>query len=469
MKPDYSLDRGMPASIETEVAILGGILLDNSTYLQTVGKIEASDFSLDSHRHLFLRMTDLADRNEPIDFQTLTVELEKHREIEAVGGVAYVTSLTDGLPRVKNIGQHISIVRDKSQLRKIIHESNALAEQAYAADRPAADIATHGMENLLEIYRTGGRPVPTLKEIGERCFANMNEQLSRRDGEAIGLSTAVEDLDLAITGYRKRKYYVIGGRPSMGKTSLLLQAIRNACKGGKRVGFFSIDTADDVDVFNRLASMETNIPVESLQDARLLSRSELQRYQIAIESITRWPLELRCGPMSLREIKAAARLMIAKGCEMLSLDYLQHPSIRVPGKDKDEFSRVTEISSVCCDIGKSNDVAMIALSQLSRPDKKEDRNREPGMSDLYKSGQIEADADVIALLFRERGEQTDDGRDNWTGRDKIIIAKQKNGRAGNFIPVTFYGPTSEYMPRGYTRYAMPPETPSYYEPQELHQ
>lgn len=475
MKADYSLDRGMPASKENETAILGAILLDNRAYPQTVGRIEADDFSLDSHRRIFQRMTELFDRNEPVDFNTLTVELDKHKEVEAVGGVSYVTSLTDSLPRVKNIEHYVSIVRDKSQLRKIIHQSNATIEQAYTAAEPAADIATKAMESMLDIYRTGGKPVPTLKEIGQRCFSSMNEQLARKDGSTIGLTTALDQFDLAITGYRKKKYYVIGGRPSMGKTSLILQAIRAACLAGKRVGFFSIDTADEEDVFNRLAAMETGIHVESLQDARLLTRQEIQVYQNAIGEITNWPLELRCGPMSLREIKAASRLMIAKGCEMLVLDYLQHPSIRVPGKDKDEFSRVTEISSVLCDIGKSNNVAMVALSQLSRPDKREDRNREPTMSDLYKSGQIEADADVIALLFREQGEPRDDGSATWTGRDKVILAKQKNGRAGIFIPVTFYGPTSEYMTRAeamhrieQSRYTPPPQD-NYYERPEVRQ
>ena len=117
---DYSLDRALPASADAERAILGAILLDNQAYHQAAEFLLAEDFSLDSHRRIYLRMMELSDTGRAIDFVTLTEQLGQHNEIEAVGGVAYVTSLTDGLPRVKNIEQYVKIVKDKALLRGLI-------------------------------------------------------------------------------------------------------------------------------------------------------------------------------------------------------------------------------------------------------------------------------------------------------------------------------------------------------------
>jgi replicative DNA helicase len=127
------------------------------------------------------------------------------------------------------------------------------------------------------------------------------------------------------------------------------------------------------------------------------------------------------------------------------VDYLQHPSLHVPGA-KQEFERVTEISSALCDIGKANNVPIVALSQLSRPDKKY-QAREPRMEDLRQSGQIEQDADLIALLYRPEEQDGDEGATRFTGLDKIILAKQRNGPAGEFIAVKFDGPMCVYKPR----------------------
>src|SRR5215475_13393488 len=137
---DHILDRGLPASVEAERAILGAILLDNSACPQAAEFLRAEDFSLDSHRRIFLRMMELADTGRAIDFVTLTEQLGLHREIESVGGVAYVTSLTDGLPRVKNIEQYVKIVKDKALLRGLIHAASNAVQKAYEQDAPAEEI-----------------------------------------------------------------------------------------------------------------------------------------------------------------------------------------------------------------------------------------------------------------------------------------------------------------------------------------
>src|SRR5947209_15393222 len=151
---DRILDRGMPASMDAERAILGAILLDNSSYPQAAEHLRAEDFSLDSHRRIYLRMMELAEIGKPVDFVTLTEQLGQHKEIEAVGGVAYVTSLTDGLPRVKNIEQYVQIVKDKALLRQLIHACNAATETAYDQQAPAQEIIDAAESAIFAIAET---------------------------------------------------------------------------------------------------------------------------------------------------------------------------------------------------------------------------------------------------------------------------------------------------------------------------
>lgn len=445
---DYALDRGLPASADAERAVLGAILLDatGGCYSQAAALLSADDFSLDSHRRIFRAMIALDETDSPMDYVTVCDELGRRREVESVGGVAYVTCLTDGLPRVKNIEQYVRIVRRLSQLRGVIHLSASLTERAYEGSEDAGDMILDAQQQLLDLYRRGAKPAPTLGDYVRQCINSMDEQQRRAADTSIGLTTGLKDLDDAITGYRKGLYYVIGGRPSSGKSSIALQSIRDNCKTGHRCGFFSVEMSGE-DVFNRLASMETGIPVFALQDTRGLSTVESNRVKEAYAAIASWPFELRCGPLSIRELKATAKLLIAKGTEILYADYLQHPSLKVPGlKISQEFERVTEISSVLCDIGKSNNVPMVALSQLSRPDKR-GPIREPRMDDLRQSGQIEQDSDVIVLLHRPQDEPGEDGRGRFTGLDKAIIEKQRNGPAGESLPVWFDGPACMYRPR----------------------
>src|SRR5947208_1861827 len=148
---DYSLDRGLPASLDAERAILGAILLDNFTYHQAAEHLHAEDFSFDSHRRIYLRMMELMESNRPVDFVTLTEQLGQHKEIEAVGGVAYVTSLTDGLPRVKNIEHYVKIVKDKALLRQLIYASQSAIQSAYEQQAPAEEIIEAAESAIFQI------------------------------------------------------------------------------------------------------------------------------------------------------------------------------------------------------------------------------------------------------------------------------------------------------------------------------
>src|SRR5215468_4329460 len=173
---DYSLDRGLPASIDAERAVLGAILLDNLTYSQASEHLLADDFSLDSHRRIYLRMMELAESSRPIDFVTLTEQLGQHKEIESVGGVAYVTSITDGLPRVKNIEQYVRIVKDKALLRNLIHAASNAIQKAYEQDAPAEEIFATAQTATLQIsWMPKGPTLMRCSEIVKESFGSIDK------------------------------------------------------------------------------------------------------------------------------------------------------------------------------------------------------------------------------------------------------------------------------------------------------
>lgn len=443
-KISLELSEGFPSSPECEKAVIGAILFVNQCFAQTVGKIESADFHLDSHRRIFAAMERMSEAAQPIDLFTLGNELHRSDDIEMVGGSTYIDSITEGLPRVSNIEHYVKVVREKSQRRKVIRDGFDIIKRAESSEEEISDIIADAGQRFVDIYRTGGKPVPSLKDVAQKCFNTLAEHQALGMDGVIGQPTGLQELDTATTGYRKGTYNVVGGRPSSGKSSLILQGIRENCKQDKHSSLFSVEMSGE-DVFMRLASMETGIKVCDLRDMRTLNRQDTARVQEAWAEIAKWPLELRCGSISLRELKATARMLISRGTELIAVDYLQHPSLKVHGA-KDEFDRVTQISAGLCDIAKTGDVPVVALSQLARPDKRV-AVREPRMEDLRQSGQIEQDADVVVLLHREEGEPTADGKPVWTGRDKLILAKQRNGPAGEAIPVWFNGPMSVYQPR----------------------
>ena len=188
---DYSLDRGLPASVDAERSILGAILLDNFAYNQAAEALRPDDFSLDSHRRIYSRMMELSETNRPIDLITLTEELGRHKEVEAVGGVAYITSLTDGVPRRPNIEHYVRIVKDKAMLRGLIHAANgAIAralEQADTADevldaaetsifRLSDDRLGRGFVGVNEIVRESFGTIDALYERGQRITGRSEER-----------------------------------------------------------------------------------------------------------------------------------------------------------------------------------------------------------------------------------------------------------------------------------------------------
>jgi replicative DNA helicase len=430
---DYSLDRGLPASAEAERAILGAILLDNTAYSQAAEYLRAEDFSLDSHRRIYLRMTELADAGRAIDFVTLTEQLGQHKEIESVGGTAYVMSLTDGLPRVKNIEQYVRIVKDKALLRGLIHAASNAVQKAYEQDAPAEEIIDAAESAIFQIAENRmGQGFMTLPEIVKSSFGTL-DKLFERGQRITGLATHFEDFDEKTSGLQKSDLVIIAGRPSMGKTAFAINIAENAAVRDKKVvGVFSLEMSRESLLLRMLCS-QSMVDSHKLRTG-FLAREDYGKLATGLAALVESPIFIDDTPsISISEMRAKCRrLQQAQGrLDLIVVDYLQLVAGSPSGSARRYENRTQEVSAISRGLkamAKEMRCPVMALSQLSRAPENRTGNNRPQLADLRESGAIEQDADVVAFIFREEVYKPDDP--DLEGKAELIIAKQRNGPTG---------------------------------------
>lgn len=434
---DTTLDRGMPASLDAERACLGSILLDNTTWDQAAAKLTAEDFSIDSHRCVYLRMEELIENGRPVDFVTLTEQLGMHKEIEAVGGVAYITSLTDGLPRVKNIEQYVRIVEDKAMLRSMIHACNSTIQACYEQSDTARRIAGYHDETLQRIISGSDTAGQHVSEFSDEALTQIANLRAKGPG-LVGHSYGIEEVDLRTTGVRSKEFTIIGGRPKDGKTAIALSACQANCEAKIAVGFSSIEMNKEA-ILERLWSSVGRINADHLAEPHLLTDEEIVRLYNVKEQVDTWPLYIdEDADVTVSQLCARARLWQRRhGIKLFIVDYMQ----LISGTG-DMRMRMIKASRALRLLAKQQNLAVIALSQLARPSDK-NINRKPQIWDLKESGSLEADANTILLIFRPvyvGGEESNsDGSKTGmhTGEDEISIT-QRRGAPG-IAPVTYLG------------------------------
>jgi replicative DNA helicase len=253
--PDLTLDAGLPANVDAEKTILGAILLDNSAHSEAAEKLEAEDFSLDSHRRIFLRMTELMDAQRAVDIVTLANELARYKEIEAIGGVAYLASLTEGLPRRPVIEEYIRIVKDKSLLRKLMGICSMAIARAADQGETALEVLGAAETQLMEVTEKGlSHGFQSLHQIVEHSFGTI-DNLYKQSREVTGLATGFTDFDRLTSGLQKGELIIIAARPSMGKTALAINMAQNAAIVSKAtVAVFSLEMSKESLLRRMLAS-----------------------------------------------------------------------------------------------------------------------------------------------------------------------------------------------------------------------
>jgi replicative DNA helicase len=438
-------DNGLPSSVQTEVTVLGAMLLDAVAITDATAKLVADDFSLDSHRRIYRVMTDLLNLGHAVDLITVMDALSKRRELDAIGGASYLAFLTEGIPRNPNIESYVRIIKDKSLLRQMLSvfsEGMALASDQSEA---ATDVLNSVEARLAEIADSAiQRGLSNIPEIVANSFGSI-DALYEQGREITGLATHYIEFDKMTSGLQNSELVIIAARPSMGKTAWAINIAQNcAVKDNKVVAVFSLEMSKE-SLLRRMLASEAMVGARKLQTG-FIPREDKSRLIAALDRLMRSKLYVDDTPgITLAEMRAKARrLRQQEGqLDLIVIDYLQLMTGATGSQRKFE-NRTQEVSSISRGLkalAKELQVPVVALSQLSRGSEQRTGDKKPLLSDLRESGSIEQDADVVAFIHRE--EYYDRENDDLKGKAEIIIAKQRNGPTGS-IRLAFVADTTTF-------------------------
>jgi replicative DNA helicase len=460
---DVSIDRQMPQSPDAERAVLGAILINNNAFYRVIGTIDTEDFFKDAHRTIFATIRRMAELSYHIEPLTLKEELSKHAQLEQVGGISYISALTDVVPDVANVERYARIVKEKSMLRRLIVMGNSVMRAALDAPSEPGEVLNIAEKSLYEIAEgSTEKGFVALEKITRTNMAAI-EQIHSNAGRLVtGLPTGYDRFNEMTSGFQPGDLIILAARPSMGKTSFMMNIAESIALPGKdgqpragdrlfSVGVFSLEMSKE-QIGLRILSSESGVSNHLIRSGMLSERnwrelaeasSRLAKGKIYIDDTAGMdPLEMRAK---------ARRLKMEAGLDMIMVDYLQLMAIK--GKIESRQQEVSQISRSLKGIAKELGVPVLSLSQLSRRSEQRTGDHRPQLSDLRESGSIEQDADLVLFIYRDEVYNKDTEE---KGIAEIIIAKQRNGPIGDFklvfrndITKFFnYEPGPEYVPQG---------------------
>jgi replicative DNA helicase len=442
------IDRLPPHSIEAEQGVIGcALLAPNESLGLVLEKFKrGGDLFYDlRHQQIFELLIEMYDKKEPIDIITVQQQLKDKNQLDAVGGIAYLTSLQDAVPSAANLGYYMEIIREKYLLRRMIQTCTSVVSQVYEQEGEVDRLLDEVERDVLKISeeRVEGTS-RTIKDLVHKAI-NQIEDFHSRQGMLTGIATGFMDLDKMTSGMHGGEMIIIAARPSMGKTSLAMNIAEHVSVDLKLpVGVFSLEMTAESLVLRMLCS-RSRVNLRNIRDGFLADR-DFAPLTNAAGQMAKAPLFIDdTAGLSILQLRAKARRMWQQhGIKLFVIDYLQllnSTSRRAENRQQE----IADISSGVKALAKELDVPVIVLAQLNR-DLEKDKSRKPRLSDLRESGSIEQDADLVALLYKaSSGDEEDVPRDdaNEGVPVNLLIAKQRNGPTGD-VPLTFM--------KGYTRF-----------------
>ncbi len=426
-------DQERPTSVHAEMTILGAMLVEPVAIIDATMLLKADDFALDSHRKIYNAMLHLVEVGHGVDIVTVTDYLSKKKELDSVGGLPYLASLSEGLPRKLSIESYVRIVRDKSLMRQLLTVCDMGMIEASDQSREALDVLNQVTGRLTEISEhavTGG--FSDITAIVKDSFGSI-DALYEQGREVTGLATHYIEFDRMTSGLQESELIIIAARPSMGKTAWAINIAENAAvRGGKVVAVFSLEMSK-ASLLRRMLASQALVNSKAIQTGMLM-REDRAKLINGLEKLMESKIFIDDTPgITLAEMRAKARrLKQQQGqLDLIVIDYLQ----LMTGSNsnaKGFENRTQEVSAISRGLkalAKEMKVPVVALSQLSRASEQRGGDKKPLLSDLRESGSIEQDADVVCFIHRE--EYYDRENEDLKGKAEIIIAKQRNGPTGN--------------------------------------
>ncbi len=430
-----------PSSIQAEQALLGGLMLDGSSWDRVADRVVEDDFYRPDHRLIFTAIRELSQRNDPCDPVTVSEYLRNLGKLEDAGDLAYLAGLVRDTPGAANAADYAVIIRERALLRDLIQTGNDIARSAYHPEgKPISELVDAAEREVFAIAERGkrrGSGFVRLREVLDDTVDRL-DTLHQAGGSITGLATGFSRFDEYTAGLQPGDLIIVAGRPSMGKTTLAINIAENAALGeGKPVAVFSMEMSMEQLAFRMISSLG-RVDQSHLRNGRF-SDEDWPRINGAIQQMAEAPVFIDDTPaLTPTEVRARARrLQREHGLSLIVIDYLQLMS--VSGTKENRATEISEISRSLKALARELRLPIIALSQLNRSVEQR-TDKKPVMSDLRESGAIEQDADLILFIYREEVYDQDTAR---KGIADISIAKQRNGPTGEF-PLTFIGKFTKF-------------------------
>lgn len=415
-----------PQNIDAEKSLLGAVLIDEETLADISEHVTARDFYDRRHSIIYDAMMRLFEKHKPVDLLTLTEELKAKKELDTIGGSAYLTELTNYVPTAAHAEAYAELVSQKAVRRRLIKASGDISELGYNEESTTQELLQQAEAELFSVSdQSLKQDLISIESILTESFDRM-EELHRNKGTLRGVQTGYRDLDNMTAGFQKSDLIILAARPAMGKTTLVTNLAYNVATIAKQsVLFFSLEMSKE-QLVDRMLADASGVDAWNIRTGNL-SDEDFSKISEAMGELAEAPIFIDDTPgMTVLEMRTKARRAAHDHpLGLIIIDYLQ----LMQGSGRDGGNRVQEVSEISRGlklIARELNVPVIALSQLSRS--VESRSPQiPQLADLRESGSIEQDADIVMFIYREAYYNPETERENITD---LIIAKHRNGPTG---------------------------------------
>jgi len=415
-----------PQNIDAEKSLLGAVLIDEETLADITEHVTKKDFYDKRHGIVYDAMMRLYEKRKPVDLLTLTDELKRKKELEDIGGSAYLTELTNYVPTSAHAESYAEIVAQKAVRRRLIKASGEISEMGFDEESTTQELLQQAEQELFAVSdQSLKQDLVSIETILTDSFDRM-EELHRNKGQLRGVRTGYRDLDNMTAGLQRSDLIILAARPAMGKTTLVTNLAYNVATIAKQsVLFFSLEMSKE-QLVDRMLADASGVDAWNIRTGNL-SEDDFSKLSDAMGEMAEAPIYIDDTPgVSVLEMRTKARRAAHEApLGLIIIDYLQ----LMQGSGRDNGNRVQEVSEISRGLkllARELNVPVIALSQLSRS--VESRTPQiPQLSDLRESGSIEQDADIVMFIYREAYYNPETDRENITD---LIIAKHRNGPTG---------------------------------------
>lgn len=429
-----------PQNLDAEKSLLGAVLIDEETLADISEHVTAKDFYEKRHAMIYDAMMRLYEKHKPVDLLTLTEELQRKKDLDTIGGSAYLTELTNYVPTSAHAEAYAELVAQKAVRRRLIKASGEISEMGFDEETSTQELLEKAEAELFSVSdQSLKQDLVSIESILTDSFDRM-EELHRNKGALRGVRTGYHDLDNMTAGFQKSDLIIIAARPAMGKTTLVTNLAYNVATIAKLpVLFFSLEMSKE-QLVDRMLADASGVDAWNIRTGQL-SDEDFSKISEAMGELAEAPIYIDDTPgMSVLEMRTKARrAMHENPLGLIVIDYLQ----LMQGSGRDYGNRVQEVSEISRGlklIARELNVPVIALSQLSRS--VESRSPQiPQLADLRESGSIEQDADIVMFIYREAYYNPETERENITD---LIIAKHRNGPTGK-IELYFHPERLRFM------------------------